>query len=55
MKSAGSGLKVQTAVKSGGIASQHNRRVMNVRTGVKAGGRSHQHNRRLLKSRSARG
>lgn len=37
-------LKVNTALKSGGITHQHNRRVLKVRAGLKAGGIFVNHN-----------
>jgi hypothetical protein len=52
MKSAGSGVKVRTGVKSGGMSYQHNR-PLKVRVGVKAGGMTYQHSRRGLKVRTS--
>jgi hypothetical protein len=50
-----SGLKVQSAVKAGGLTNgNHTRSGLKVRAGIKAGGQHHgipNHNRRPLRSR----
>jgi hypothetical protein len=43
------GLKVNAAIKAGGIQPQHNRAGLKVNAGIKAGGIQPQHNRAGLK------